>query len=164
MVSACSCIKPSPGFERWFGPTPSRRRRNPCRPCSTGMTACSPRPHRLHRHGQDPQPPRCSPPRACPVWDADAAVHRLYAPNRRRLCPAIAALSPAGQSTPKASTRAAKLKDPGSPPIPQRWLNSNAGRRPPARRRRPRRLSSPERQQPTSFVLDIPLLFREPEP
>jgi hypothetical protein len=86
-----------PGFERWFGKAPAGRCSATRAPRSSRDDApLSPWPHRVDRHGQihDGTDVRDE---GCAVWDADAAVHRLYAPGGAAVAMRCAAISRGGR-------------------------------------------------------------------
>ena len=73
-----------PGFRAWFGAdpwsTPTCARRCSRRSRRAEARDVRPRPHRLDRHGQVDRG-RAFRTLGVPVFDADAAVHRLLAPG-----------------------------------------------------------------------------------
>ncbi len=89
------------------------------------------------------------------VWDADAAVHRLYAPGGAAVA-AVAALAPgavAGGGVDRAALRAALARDPGL------LARLEAAVHPLVARDRAAFVEAAAREGRVVVVLDIPLLF-----
>ena len=89
-----------------------------------------------------------------PVWDADAAVHRLYAAGGAGAA-AVAGLAPQAVAGGCGRPRPPARRDHRRPRAPR----ADRGARPPARRRRPRGLRRGARRRADIVVFDIPLLF-----
>ena len=122
-------------------------------PCSAHERADAPaRAHRLDRHGQvdDAAAVRRA---GVPVWDADAAVHRLYAAGGAGAAAVARALPRRGRGRggrPRPAARGGRRR-PGA-------AGADRGDGPPAGGRGPRGLPRHDAGAPL-VVLDIPLLF-----